>query len=199
MRHDTLGLYQLLITPYRKRKDMTTRVWDTSVLEKPADFTMNLEIPSSEYDVKNPDGTSPVVSLKVVGSSIQFALSALKEIQGDNGMLDIIATNILGDDYITVVRENPDVLTKAIQEIHTPFATYDVSISTEEGDTLDLELTAPSGLIGYKAFQSMASVQKLSALAANLMPTESEYDDEDEGYHYGEDDDYLDDPYDDED
>lgn len=168
---------------------MTYRIFTESVLDEVADFTLKLAIPESSYNVKNADGTAPVVTLKVNASTKRFALAALREINTTQEMLNIIAQHRLGADFATLVVKKPKKATKLMEKIDPKFYEFYFKATQDEADgggEIEVTLTAPSGLIGFKAFQAMTNPQKLSGLLASFMPDEDEDDFDD----YDTDEDY---------
>jgi hypothetical protein len=157
-------------------------IFDKTVLEKEADFTLRLTIPESSYDVKNADGTSPVVSLVVKGSSIVTALSVLNQLNESQEFLVIAAEQIVGPDYHKLMKKDKGrtKVSEALSNIHSEFITFSFNATTEDNETVEFTLSAPSAIIGFQAFQAMTKPQKLQALAISFMP--NEYDDEDDYY-----------------
>lgn len=159
---------------------MAYKVYDESVLDKKAEFTLSLEIPEASYAVKNPDGSQPVVTLKVEASSNRFALGALAQLHETNEIFSIIAGAVTGksaEKVSKMVKKNPKGLVAKMTEIHEPFSTTSFKVSDDaSGEDLTLAITAPSGMIAIHAFTAITSNQKLSALAATMMPDEDEYE-----------------------
>lgn len=165
---------------------------DKTVLEEKADFTISLPIPEKDYAVKNVDGSTPSVSLKIDATSFRFAFAILRQVDEGQEMLNIIADDLVGENFADLVKTQPDFVTEKLTEIHDKFITFAGTFEAEGGESMTFELSGPSGLIAYKAFSAMVAPQKLSQIAINLMPRED--DDEDNFYDDYEDD--YDDGYD---
>ena len=164
---------------------MSYRVFKPEALEAKADFTLKLTIPESSYDVKNPDGTSPVVSLKIEATSIRFALQAMSQMNEEESMLDVVAAQLVGDNFEELVKSDPDAAVNALSAISHEFISFKFEASNEDNEVVSMEITAPSGLIAYQSFQALSGQKKLNALAAEFMPLEHDYDDDaDDEYDY---------------
>jgi len=155
---------------------MTYRIFDKTALEQPADFSLQLEIPESDYPLKNADGTSPVATIAVKATSVRFALAVLGQFNEEESILDVIGAFLLGEDYLNLIENDTENSVAKLQEITPDFLTYAFDATGESGETINVELTSPSGYIGFRAFQAATSPKKLSALATSFMPLEEDDD-----------------------
>jgi hypothetical protein len=170
---------------------MVTRIWDPASLDKAADFTMELAIPESSYPEKNPDGTAPVTSLKVEGSSIRFALQALKQVNENETMLDVVLNDLLDDsvadftdeEMMKYMAEHDEEVVDSLEKTHNPFIDFGFAVDDGEGQKLTVTLTAPSGLIAFQSFQAMTNDKKLNALATSFMPLDNDDDSDEDWYN----------------
>ncbi len=165
---------------------MSYRVYDEDVMDTPANYSLTLDI-SSGYDVKNPDGTNPVATLKVNAPTHRMAFVALNSLAEDQAtavlglILDSIATELqLPNELSYEEVMEQDSFAEAFAENHLPFLTIDLSVdaTTPEGETLEINflLTAPSYKIAYQAFVALTSREKLNGVLASLMPYEDDED-----------------------
>ena len=164
---------------------MPYKIYDETVLDKKAEFTLSLAIPEASYSTKNPDGTQPVVTLAIEASSNRFALGALLQLNETNEIFAIVAGAVTGKSPAKIskmVHKDPAALVTKLKAIHEPFATTSFKVSDDaSGEELTLKLTAPSGMIAIHAFTAMTKEHKLNALLTTMMPDEDEYWD-DEGF-----------------
>lgn len=183
---------------------MSTRIFDLSVLEEPADFTLSSRVPKN-IDIKdNVDGSRPAVTLHVVAPSFKAAISVLNLLGEDKSaaFTEILLTqaysllndgadiNALSDEELNVLFSSVEFqqfFDKNMDEWHT--ISFDADIKLKD-DVFNVQLTmkAPSFQLGLEAFEFFSSEQTLNSLVANLMPLADDEDD-DLGYD-GEDDDY---------
>lgn len=162
---------------------MSARIFDESVWEKPADFTMQLDIPETAYNVLNADGTRPVVSLKIEGTSILLAVQVLHQLHDEESFLEIIAQYLTDGHYAEMMQtdEGKNVLADKMSEIHNDFFTVEFDADFSETEKVSLTVTAPSGVIAFRALQAMTKDDKLDALMVSFMPKETD-DDVDDYY-----------------
>jgi len=165
---------------------MTVRIWDTSVLDEVADFSVSLPIGESAYNVKNADGSTPSVTLKVEGTSRKFALQVLSSFNETEDMLSIILASLLGDEWVEIAERDPQAVADKLEEISAEFMTFRFNAITDTEETATLTLTAPSGIIALRAFHAMTSKRYLQSIANNWMPLAE--DDDDEFFYNGDDD-----------
>lgn len=169
------------------------RIYDPSVLENPADFTLSLDI-SHAYPTKNADGSNPSASFKVEAPTIRLALNGLSLLNerdsGSTTLLDHLFTesaqgidfpedegapDSLSDDheFFAQVRENFQS-TDDWREVQLE---AEVEIEGKEPETVKITLRAPSYQIMYEAYNEATSNRRLNALVANLMPYAEDEDD----------------------
>lgn len=164
---------------------MTYRVFTPEALDAVADFSLQIEIPEEEYPQWNPDGTRPVVTLKVDGTSIKFALAAMGQVSEAEQILDVIASSLMGKDSTKDVTEEDEAAFEGLfTELHENFQMFTFTANGENEQSVTLTLSAPSGLIAFLAFNALTTSKKLNSLAASFMPIDR-YDDD-----YDNDDDY---------
>jgi hypothetical protein len=163
---------------------MTYRVFTPEALDAVAEFSLQIEIPEKDYPQSNPDGTRPVVTLKVDGTSIKFALAAMGQVSESEQILDVIASSLMGKDSTEdVTAEDEAAFEGLFTEIHEKFKTFTFTAHGESEQSVTLAVSAPSGLLAFLAFNALTTSQKLNALAASFMPVDH-YNDDDEDYDY---------------
>ena len=164
---------------------MTDRIWDKTVLQKEADFSLSLSL-KDIYEQKNPDGTDASVTLKVEGSSIGFSIAMLTMLNDDDGetiaeAMFVANADILGIELTDdITEEDERRIVDELEKNHSPFIDFSMNANGEYEDvphTLKLTITAPSYLIGLRAFVAMTEKRKLNSLLASFMP-EAEYENE---------------------
>lgn len=169
---------------------MTYRVYGPGALLKEADFTLSLSLEGA-YEAKNADGTNPSATLKVQGTTIQFALAIMSQLAEDDGALvaKAMVDKIRGEFGFDYSDENPTgeqltEMTKKLVEEHDQFLTVAVATKgvTDEGEEQEvtLTLTAPSYVIGLKVFLALTTPQGLRNLGTSFMPIDREYGEYDE-------------------
>lgn len=163
-----------------------SRIYDPSVLEDPADFTLSIDI-SSTYDVPNADGSSPSASFKVVAPTLRVAMQGLSLLNGksnpDSPLLDSL-WQAAGDDLgftDDISDEDLEASMPALIERFKDVSEWkehklELSLSDGSGSDSEFEviMKAPSYEIIYGSFNAATSKQKLNALIANLMPIDDE-------------------------
>ncbi len=154
---------------------MSYRVFDVSALDVEADFVLELAIPEESYAVKNPDGTSPVVTLKVQGSTRAVALQVLSQVNESEDFLFIVGSTLVGEDFPEKVVSEPETVSAILSETHANFLTFEFAATVDDGSTVELSVMAPSGVIAFQAFQAMSSKVKLNQLATSFMPLDEDY------------------------
>lgn len=169
---------------------MVSYIVDEKALLVEADFHMYLDI-SSAYPVKNPDGSNAQASIHVQGTTVQFALSMLKQFneQSDEWISSEVITRNLDTLDIDVDRlqETGDLsedeyvnIDKFMGEEVVPWREFTIEVKGTLNDTqqeANFTVKAPSFVLLLEAFSILSSNDSVNRTALTFYPVEDEDDD----------------------
>lgn len=180
---------------------MAYRIYDENVLDTVGEFQLTLDI-SSAYPVKNPDGTSPVLTAKVEAPTKRDAIQTLAKLGEDkaSGFLEVALDHciITGDFNQELPLEEllkDEAFVKRFQDTSNGFfdIVVEAVLSDEGGEKAEFKMTVstPSYDIAYNAMAILTSNEKLNQVVVTFMPLVSdENEDWDDDYddYWGDDD-----------
>lgn len=179
---------------------MAYRVYDESALDTVGEFQLTLDI-SSAYPVKNPDGSSPVLTAKVEAPTKRDAVLTLAKLGEDDasGFLEVALDHCMlagGFSPETPLEEllQDEAFVNRFQDTSNGFfdIVVEAVLSTEGGEKSEFKMTVttPSYDIAYSAVAVLTSNEKLNQLVGTFMPLENDDDDDwDDDYDYDDEDD----------
>ena len=119
-------------------------------------------------------------TVRVKGTTVEFSIAALYQLAADSGesLLRDIAEQAAKRIGIKVSFENMSPKQKnkvlaVLQKEHTPSRSFEIGMDggpDEEEQEVTVTITAPSYLIGIKAYLDLTTTEKLSSLEASFMP-----------------------------
>lgn len=164
---------------------MANRIFDKTVLEETANFELSLDI-SSMYPIKNPDGTNPVMRLKVYGGAkLKVALAALKQFGASEGeaiilsLFEIMGPQLGYESPVDVEKLVEDErLTELFERTEQGFMDLfiDTNLVFEDGSEEEVKftITAPSYAVAYEGMLELTSPRRLNSLVASFMPEDND-------------------------
>lgn len=164
----------------------------------PVDFTLYPE-PKKNSKVRVADGTTESVSLKVKGTSLQFALGTLMSINKEQGAT--LTTRILSQclTQLGIAEENKReksnsrLIKQELKAKTIPFRSFTFSITGEGNEEVTFTITAPSYVNCISSLLVMTEPQKIGNIISTLKFFESYNDNWDDEDDYNEDwDDHFD-------